>query len=161
MFKRLVVKVYSHTPSALRLRIVRYATPNFTAGVATLLVRDSGEVLFLRFTYRKGWGLPGGMVNRNEQPEVTARREVREELGIDVDVPPPYRVEALADKQTVTFFTLARVSEAHVSAMRVDPVEIAAIEWFLIDNAPGLDAEVASITATDVEAVRAALNSAP
>jgi 8-oxo-dGTP pyrophosphatase MutT (NUDIX family) len=157
IFKRLVVAVYARTPSAIRVRIVRYATPNFTAGVATLLVRDSGEVLFLRFTYRSGWGLPGGMLSRHEEPEQTARRELREELGIEVDVPPPYRIEALAGKQTVTFFTLARVTEEQVAAMRVDPVEIAAIEWFPISSSPILDPEVAAFTEADRQAVRAAL----
>jgi 8-oxo-dGTP pyrophosphatase MutT (NUDIX family) len=34
------------------------------------------------------WGLPGGQVEEGESPLDAARREVREELGIDVDLQP-------------------------------------------------------------------------
>jgi 8-oxo-dGTP diphosphatase len=50
-------------------------------------VLTAGEqVLLVRHTYgHREWDLPGGATKRSEPPLTTARREMREELGIDVD----------------------------------------------------------------------------
>lgn len=53
-------------------------------GVRCALMRG-GEVLLVRHTYGdRRWSLPGGLMRRGEAGEVTARREMREELGIDI-----------------------------------------------------------------------------
>lgn len=157
LWKRIVVRGYKLTPKPVRARMVRLLTPNFTAGVMTLLVRDNGDVLFLKSTYRQGWGLPGGHMGRNEQPEDSARREVFEELGIDVEVPKPYRVAVVPELQSVTFLTLVRVTDEQAAAIRIDPVEVAAVQWFSAAAMPELDEEIAPLSAADREAVAAAL----
>ncbi|MFJ7280163.1 NUDIX domain-containing protein [Kitasatospora sp. NPDC098663] len=50
-----------------------------------LIIRDQvGRVLVVNPTYKPDWDLPGGMVEANEPPEKAARREVREELGLQL-----------------------------------------------------------------------------
>lgn len=57
------------------------ATPRMAAGV---LFRDAdGRVLLVKPTYKAGWDIPGGYVEPGESPKQAARREVREELGIE------------------------------------------------------------------------------
>lgn len=52
---------------------------------ADLLIRDhDGRILLVDPRYKPDWDLPGGMAEANEPPTVAARREVIEELGIDV-----------------------------------------------------------------------------
>ncbi|MFF7155293.1 NUDIX domain-containing protein [Streptomyces sp. NPDC008139] len=52
---------------------------------ADVLLRDEeGRVLLVKPTYKPGWDLPGGMAEANEAPDDAARRELREELGLDV-----------------------------------------------------------------------------
>jgi 8-oxo-dGTP pyrophosphatase MutT (NUDIX family) len=57
-----------------------------TQGVKCLLF-DGERVLFVRHAYgdRKAWELPGGGLRRGEEPALAARREMREELGVDLD----------------------------------------------------------------------------
>jgi ADP-ribose pyrophosphatase YjhB (NUDIX family) len=54
---------------------------------ADAIVRDErGQVLVVRPTYKPGWDMPGGMAEANERPDIAARRELREELGLDLIV---------------------------------------------------------------------------
>jgi 8-oxo-dGTP pyrophosphatase MutT (NUDIX family) len=104
-------------------------------GVKCVLRDGEGRVLFVRHTYgdRRLWELPGGGAHRGETHAQTARREAREELGVDTD--------AWTDLGTVrTGRFRARVELAVLEApwpagaqLRLDPVEIAEAAW----HAPG------------------------
>jgi 8-oxo-dGTP pyrophosphatase MutT (NUDIX family) len=51
---------------------------------ADVLFRDdAGGILLVDPRYKPGWDLPGGMAEANESPLDAAKREVREELGIE------------------------------------------------------------------------------
>lgn len=62
----------------------------FPAAVHVLLRDAEGKILFMRRTGTKlydGWlGLPAGHVDAGEFPHDAAAREMKEELGLDVDV---------------------------------------------------------------------------
>lgn len=55
------------------------------AGVSVIVTNLAGDVLLLKHSYGPAvWALPGGGLARSEDPLDAARREVREELGIEL-----------------------------------------------------------------------------
>lgn len=53
---------------------------------ASALIVDNGKVLLVHHKKLGVWLGPGGHVEKNETPEQTVIREVKEETGLDVDV---------------------------------------------------------------------------
>ena len=51
---------------------------------AIVLVRVNGDLLLIRSSYRPWYTVPGGRVERGEEPRHAAVRELREEVGIAV-----------------------------------------------------------------------------
>lgn len=55
------------------------------AGVSIIITNLAGDVLLLKHSYGpQVWSLPGGGLGRDEDPVAAARREVREELGVEL-----------------------------------------------------------------------------
>ena len=51
---------------------------------ALVAMHVDGQVLLLRSSYRRAWNFPGGGVQAGEQPAAAARREMVEEIGLEV-----------------------------------------------------------------------------
>lgn len=69
--------------SALRSYYWRIASP-ITVGARCAVV-DANRVLLVRHTYQDGWLIPGGGVKKGETLRDAARREIREECGIEIN----------------------------------------------------------------------------
>lgn len=56
------------------------------SGISVIVTNGAGEVMLLKHSYGpKAWGLPGGGMASGEDPESCARRELREEVGLEVE----------------------------------------------------------------------------
>jgi len=61
---------------------------NSSAAVAAVIVNEKGEVLLTRRAFNPGKGmldLPGGFVDPMESAEAAIRREIKEELNLDIE----------------------------------------------------------------------------
>jgi 8-oxo-dGTP pyrophosphatase MutT (NUDIX family) len=119
-----------------------------TDGVKVVL-RDGDHVLFVRHAYgdRRSWALPGGGVKRNEDPHLAARREAREELGVDTDAWTPV---ADVDIEGMGKRTRLHVYEAWWSGspLQLQLAELEEARWAPRDAPPApLSADAVSILA--------------
>ena len=62
---------------------------NKLMGAAAVILNAEGAILLVKHSYGKNnWDLPGGKSEANESAEETAKREVLEETGLEVNVGP-------------------------------------------------------------------------
>jgi mutator protein MutT len=74
-------------PRKLKHWAVRSTQQRFTVTVGAVISDEAGRVLLLRHRFRpgSGWGMPGGFIELGEQPAEALRRELREEVGLEVE----------------------------------------------------------------------------
>jgi len=111
------------------LALAALVRPPRGQGAKAVLV-CGGEVLLVRHTYGPDrWELPGGGVHRGEEPLAALRRELREELGIEVAQATLLSTEPGPERLRHHRMHLFRV-EIEEPRLRPDPVEIAESRWF-------------------------------
>ena len=56
-------------------------------GAASVILNDDGRILLVKHGYgERNWELPGGRGEARESAEETARREAREEVGLELQI---------------------------------------------------------------------------
>ena len=137
------------------LRIYWFVFRPRLSGVKCVLT-DGTRVLLVRHTYgSRNWEVPGGGIKRHEPPSRAARREMREELGVDVEA-----WTALGELPATIHARrgMLHCFQATVPDVKIAPDrgELAAARWFAPTELPShLGPDVASIIA------RARLRTAP
>lgn len=136
----LLLKAYRRLPRRLRLAVIHGVAPSFTVGAICVVERDDGRLLLVRHSYRDRWGFPGGLLNRNEEAEVGARREAREEVGLHIEVvSEPTVVVAPEPRRVDVVFRCKVVGDPDVAEPRSP--EIVECRWFERASLPELQHE--------------------
>ena len=123
-----LTRLWRTLPAGVRRFGVRLAEPTYTLTAGVVVVDERGHVLMARHVFRtgSGWGIPGGFVERGEQPEDAARRELREELDLEIGDLRLAFVRTLSRARQVEVLFTARAA----STPRPTGREIAEVEWF-------------------------------
>jgi len=113
---------------------MRATHARFTVTAAAIVLDQQGRVLLLKHRFRAGtgWGIPGGFIEAGEQPDEGVRRELLEEVGLE-----------LAGVELVTTRTFKKPRQIEI-VFRCHPhgdaspqsVEIRKASWFAIDSLP-------------------------
>lgn len=101
---------------------------------AVAIFDDEGRVLLLEHVFRpdSGWGLPGGFMSGGEQPEAGVRREIREEIGIELEAVELLFARSLGRLRQVEIYFRARA----VGIPEPRSFEIKRAEWFKLNALP-------------------------
>lgn len=119
-------------PPNSRRWLTRRFQVSFTASAAGLVKNESGQVLLLNHVLRprSGWGMPGGFLNKGEQPEAALRREIREETGLELTDIRLARIRTMQRHLEIVFVAKS-LGEASVQSR-----EITELAWFDLDSMP-------------------------
>lgn len=132
--------------------------PAHGLGAASVIIDGAGRVLLVRHNYgRRNWEIPGGGSEPGESAEETARREVREEVGVEIEIAAVsgvYWEAAWRDIGGHHFVFRAHLADGAV-ARPADPHEIADLGWFSADALPR------PISDFTVQRIRDALKNGP
>lgn len=115
--------------------IWRLGQPKFTAGAVGVVLNEAGQVLLVEHVFHPyaPWGLPGGWIDRGENPAETVRRELREELELVVEVGPVLLTEInYHNHLDLAYLCYTSGTIGHLSR------ELLAYEWFDTSRLPKL-----------------------
>jgi mutator protein MutT len=132
--QNLISKIWRKLPARMRRWTMRIAHPRFTVTAGAVVFNENGEVLLLKHRFRpgSGWGLPGGFLEKAEQPIDALRRELREEIGLEVEDVEIFAVRSFKKPQQVEV-----LFRCHSNAtLKPQTIEVERAEWFSIANLP-------------------------
>jgi 8-oxo-dGTP diphosphatase len=146
MLQIIIRGIWRRIPSRFRLNMIRATQKKFTASVAVIVTNPAGKVLLLDHILRpgSGWGIPGGFLDRGEQPENAIRRELQEETGIGLKHLKMLRVRTI-NQHIEILFRAESNDKAEVKSR-----EIKSLDWFAVDEMP---AEMSAVQKSIVEKV--------
>lgn len=126
--------VWRRLPKQARRAGVLLTNPRFTVTVGAVIFDAENRVLLLQHRFRpgSGWGIPGGFINAQEQPEDALRRELREEIGLEVE-----HVE-IAFINTLQQYNQVEIIFRATACTQAQPCsfEIHRAEWFEVPSLP-------------------------
>jgi len=110
--------------------------------VTAAVIEKDGKVLLakrMKGTHREGrWEFPGGRVEIGENPRDTIKREIREELGIDIEVKEIFEISSHVyeddDKQVILI-----AFKCEFKGGDIDKKEVADYAWVKIEDMDGYD----------------------
>jgi mutator protein MutT len=113
---------------------MRVSQSHFAVSAGAIIKDNEGRVLLLKHRFRPspGWGIPGGFIEKGEQPEDALRRELREEVELELEDVKLLTTRAFKEpKQIEILFTARAIDDTE----RLN-FEIQKAAWFSIDELP-------------------------
>jgi len=121
-------------PVRVRRWSMRVTHTRFTVTAGAIIFNDRGQVLLLKHRFRagSGWGLPGGFLERGEQPVDALRRELREELGLEIEDVEIFTARSFRKPKQVEVLFRGRAD----GPVNPRTMEVERAEWFSLDALP-------------------------
>ncbi|THV42022.1 NUDIX domain-containing protein [Glycomyces buryatensis] len=104
------------------------------AASAALIRNETGDILMVQPTYKDSLELPGGYIEIGEYPVAACLREVREELGIDIELGGLLAVDwapAANEGEKILFiFDGGQLSSDEEAAIKLREVEVSSFGYY-------------------------------
>jgi 8-oxo-dGTP diphosphatase len=113
---------------------MRLTHARFTVTAGAIVFNESGQVLLLKHRFRagSGWGLPGGFLEAGEQPLDALRRELREEIGMEIREVEVFAARSFRKPRQVEVLFRCRAN----GSAQPQNIEIERAEWFFVNSLP-------------------------
>ena len=113
---------------------MRATHTRFTVTAGAIIFNDAGQVLLLKHRFRpgSGWGLPGGFLEAGEQPLDALRRELREEIGMEIKDAEVFAARSFRKPRQVEVLFRCRPD----GAPQTKNIEVERAEWFSLNSLP-------------------------
>lgn len=113
---------------------MRLTHPRFTVTAGAIIFNDQKQVLLLKHRFRagSGWGLPGGFLELGEQPIDALRRELQEEIGLEVEDVKVFAARSFSKPKQVEVLFRGRAN----GAVKPITIEVERADWFALDSIP-------------------------
>jgi ADP-ribose pyrophosphatase YjhB (NUDIX family) len=87
MLRDFLAAIWRRMPRDIRFWSMRLTNTRFTVTACAIVLDQHNRVLLLKHAFRpgSGWGLPGGFMHEGEQPADALRRELNEEVGLQLE----------------------------------------------------------------------------
>ncbi len=153
MVLKFVGIVWKSIPGKFRHQIIRLSQKKFTVSVAVLILDKDDKVLLLEHLLRpySSWGLPGGFIDVGEQPEAAIRREIREEIGLELRTLKLNRIRTLGSHIEILY--TATIDGAPI----VLSSEIKDLGWFYVNEMPEQVSSAQKLLISEIIASRVAV----
>ena len=136
------VPLYERDPDAWHAYLAEgnATQPRKRVGADLLIRDDQDRILLVDPKYKPGWDLPGGMSEANEPPTETVRRELNEELGLDIQAGRLLCVDWVSphgpwDDSLMFIFDGGTLTDQQVAELTVHDGELRAYEFCASETA--------------------------
>ena len=133
-FQNVIGGIWRRLPVRMRRWSMRLAHARFTVTAGAIIFNDAGQILLLKHRFRSGsgWGLPGGFLEKGEQPLEAMRRELREEIGLEVDDVEIFAARSFKKPRQVEVLFRCRAT----GSVTPRTMEVERAEWFSLETLP-------------------------
>jgi len=149
----LASKLWRRMPKQIRRWSVLLTESRFTVTTGAVVLDELDRILLLQHRFRpgSGWGIPGGFLQSGEQPEEAVRRELREEIGLEISELEIAFVRSLKRYNQIEVIFLCRPG----SNFQPQGREVNRAEWFALGDLPS------GLSGDQRELIKRAINTKP
>lgn len=134
---KLLSHIWRHLGKNIQWSILWIFHSKFNVGTSIIIPNTEGKILLGKHVFsaqKTPWRLIGGYINKSENIFAGAKREAKEELGIDIEIDRvllirsgfAYRVEITVVAKSIPTETI----------FKLDKKELDSVEWFDVDFEP-------------------------
>jgi mutator protein MutT len=113
---------------------MRWSNTRFTVTAGAIILNNDQKVLLLKHYFRagSGWGIPGGFMTTGEQPIDALRRELKEEIDLELDHVEIFWARSFERPKQIEILFRAITS----AEPKPQSAEVEKANWFALDALP-------------------------